>query len=57
MSNTSSDSFTQFGGTCTGVTGKWSGGKSFIAYLDTFLAPCHAAGAEILLMGDFNKTL
>jgi hypothetical protein len=31
--------------------------KGFIADLDTFLAPCHAAGAEILLMGDFNKTL
>jgi hypothetical protein len=31
-------------------------GKSFIADLDAFLAPCHADGAEIPLMGDFNKT-
>jgi hypothetical protein len=30
--------------------------KSFIADLHIFVAPCHAAGAEILLMGDFNKT-
>jgi hypothetical protein len=118
------ESFTQYGGTCTGVTGKWSGRildqgmdshglgrwsyvrihgkngrevliatvyqackahydsigpntayaqqwhllrqsgdtkpnprKRFITDLDAFLAPHHAAGTEILLMGDFNETL
>ena len=123
-SNVASDSFTQYGGTCTGVTGKWSGRireqgmdthglgrwshvqifgkngrevlivtayqackasistigsktayaqqrhllrqagdptpnprKRFIADLDEFLAPHHARGTEILLMGDFNETL
>jgi hypothetical protein len=31
--------------------------KSFIADLDNFLSTHHAAGTEILLMGDFNETL
>jgi hypothetical protein len=31
--------------------------KRFISDLDTFLAPCHSKGIDILLMGDFNETL
>jgi hypothetical protein len=31
--------------------------KSFIIDLDNFLSTHHAAGTEILLMGDFNETL
>jgi hypothetical protein len=31
--------------------------KSFKTDLDAFLAPHHAVGTELLIMGDFNETV